>query len=687
MPRRSLALRRCALLAATALLLLPGAAWAGVFPAEVVDGPTPELVSAGDLDVARDGTGAVAYLKREEGVAHVFVSRLVGGSFLPPERVDTGLADAAAEPVVAVADGGRVAVAFVSGTRLHAVIRPTTAAPFGAPQPVADGASRPDVDMSINGVGYLSFTAAGQSAADIRAARLARDASAFTLLPDLLDISAANDAGDGSRRSKVAVSADGTAVIAWGEADHVYARRVFGTRISAAPQDLNVATLEGHAGGAADLVEIDIEDDSSYAWATFRQRFDDGRAHVVARRLIGSSFEAPVLVDGLGFPAPADAAETALELNGRGEGIAVTAAGPSVNGAIVHRDAFTPGAFLGAAAPISAPAVAIAENNDAFAAWLAADGSVQLRTYDIRLDTPQIPPPAPGVALSRPEFGPVVTAGGMDLSVNRVGDAAAVFLQEQPEGRRLVAGVFDRPPGAFVTNTTSNPRPLTQPGLSWQASFDLLGAVGYRVEIDGQVVGETTATRFALPAPLAEGDHRWRVLATDRRGQVAETPARLLRVDTLAPVGVAKLTGSRRVGRLLTLAVTAADGSFAVPSGSGVRSIRVDWGDKTKIVWGSTAVHRYAKAGSYTITIRVRDVAGNISTLTERLKLAKPSKASKGSKPPNGSRAPKGSQAPSGSEPPSGPEAPDGLEAPTRPDGSQAPEAPTTAKAAGATAR
>jgi len=65
MTRSTLPARRCAQLAVTAALALmaaPGLAPAAVFPGEVVDGPTGELLSAGDLDVARDGSGAVAYL-------------------------------------------------------------------------------------------------------------------------------------------------------------------------------------------------------------------------------------------------------------------------------------------------------------------------------------------------------------------------------------------------------------------------------------------------------------------------------------------------------------------------------------------------------------------------------------------------------------------------------------------------
>ncbi|CAA9516299.1 MAG: hypothetical protein AVDCRST_MAG53-3092 [uncultured Solirubrobacteraceae bacterium] len=621
-----LPLRRCALLASTAALAFlaqPGSARAAVFPGEVVDGPTPELISAGDLDVARDGTGAVAYVKRVGDVPHVFVARLVNGAFLSPERIDPGLGGAASDPVVAATDGGRVAVAFTSNGQLNVALRPNGGSGFQPPQPIADGASRPSIDMSINGVSYVSFTAPGQSPADVRVARLARDATGFALLPDVLDIVPPRDAGDAARRSQVAVSADGTAVVVWGEADRVYARRVFGTRLSAAPQELNVPALDGHAGGGADLPDIDIEDDSSYAWAVFRQGFDDGRAHVVARRLVGSAFEAPVFVDGLGYPAPADATEPVIELNGRGEGIAATSGAGGVNAAILHEDIFNPGKPLGAGTPLSRPAVGIAENNDAFAAWLPGDGSVQIRPYDIDPARRLVPPPGPAAALSRPEFGPVVPAAGMDMAVNRVGDASAVFLQEGADGRRLVAGVFDRVPGAFRTFTTAKFRKFARPPLSWQASFDLLGAVKYRVEVDGQPVGETTDTKLIPLNPIGDGEHTWRVVAIDRRGQSAATPPRPLRVDATAPELSFRVTGSRKRGKPIKVAVTAADGSLATPGGSGIRTIRISWGDKTRVVSGRRATHRYARGGKYTIRVSATDVAGNAVALTKRITVKK----------------------------------------------------------------
>ncbi len=213
--------RRIALLAALASLVVPAVAGAATparfFAGTPIDGPSADIQSLGDLDVARDGTGALAYVKRVAGIDHVFVSRLVSGSFQAPEQIDAGLAGAGAQPVVAASDGGRLVVAFVSGGGIFTTVRPAGAPGYAALQQIAGAGSDPDVDMSINGVAYLSWTSNG----DLQAARLERNATSFNGVPGPLDINPAAAAGMGTGRSKIAVAADGVATVVWGESGHV----------------------------------------------------------------------------------------------------------------------------------------------------------------------------------------------------------------------------------------------------------------------------------------------------------------------------------------------------------------------------------------------------------------------------------------------------------------------------------
>src|SRR4051794_23193298 len=113
MPRRLL-------LVVLALLfppVAPAVARAGWFPAEPVDGPSADIVSVEDFDIARDGTGVLVWRRLVDGVPHVFISRLSGGTWRPAERVDAPIAEAADAAAAGGAGGGRPAVAWGSGPR------------------------------------------------------------------------------------------------------------------------------------------------------------------------------------------------------------------------------------------------------------------------------------------------------------------------------------------------------------------------------------------------------------------------------------------------------------------------------------------------------------------------------------------------------------------------------------------
>src|SRR4051794_13768485 len=327
MRRRLLALS--AVFAGLVLVPSTASADAGRFiAAEQIDGPVTAL---GDLDVARDGTGALAYVKPVGGVDHVFVSRLQNGAWQPPEQLDANLG-VSSQPVVAAGDGGRLAVAFISGGALFTTVKTAANQPYSPPQLVTAPAINPAIDLSINDVAYVSFTVpTGGGGGDVAVARKDRKATGFAVLPGPLDIDPAREAGIGGGRSKIAVSADGVALVVWGEAGLVFARRAFGTALSAAPQDATVTALGGAAGVTAELPDVDAQDDSSFAWVVFREVFSDGAARAVARKLVGSQFDPGVLVDGIGgFPSADSAGPPRIDINGRGEGYAARSGASAV---------------------------------------------------------------------------------------------------------------------------------------------------------------------------------------------------------------------------------------------------------------------------------------------------------------------------------------------------------------------
>jgi hypothetical protein len=607
--------RRLAFIATSIAVLAPaGAAHAAFFTGEPIDGPSADVRSVGDLDIARDGTGAVAYVRRDGGVDHIFVSRLVGGAWQAPERVDAGVDASSSQPVVAASDGGRLAVVFISGGSALAAVRQAGAPSWNQPQLLASGAGDPSVDMSFNGAAYATFTVNG---GDVAGARMDRTGTTFTGLSGPLDSNPAATAGTGTNRSRVAISADGTGVAVWGEDGHVYARRMFGTNPSTAIQDLTQPDLDGHGGGRADAPSVDIEDDSSFAWVVFRQQFDDGgvqRPRAIGVRLRGSRTDGATAFDGLGWGGPGLDAP-AVDINGKGQGVATVGTSNGVAlAAILKDDVLNPARPIGGSGAPTLPIGATAETTDRVVGFAGAgDGSVQGIFYDDKASTRTVPGPGPVTPLTNGEFGAIDPAAGFDVAGDRTGDFAFAYVQAAgADGRRLVVSSYDRLPGAFRISTSSKLwRNVVKTPLAWGTALDLWGALTYTVVVDGKPVIQTQSTKTGLPVgALWEGLHNWRVTATDRRGQSVTTPVKPLKVDTVAPVTSFSVKRSKRV-----VTVTAKAADVVPPSGkaAGVKYVRIDWGDGSGFVQARRATHRYGRTGAFTVRVSATDGAGNVA--------------------------------------------------------------------------
>ncbi len=85
-----------------------------VLPATTIDGPSQEIVGFGGVAMAEDGTGGLVYLKRVEGVPHVFVSQYLEGHWLPPVRVDVEEPFAASWPRIGAANDGELIVVWAT---------------------------------------------------------------------------------------------------------------------------------------------------------------------------------------------------------------------------------------------------------------------------------------------------------------------------------------------------------------------------------------------------------------------------------------------------------------------------------------------------------------------------------------------------------------------------------------------
>ena len=509
--------RTLALLALFFSLALAPAAHADWFRAESIDGPA-EIESLGDVDVSRDGGGGVGDVKREGGVPQAFISRLVEGAGLPPQRLSGGAP--VTETAVTATEGGRLVVAWIAGGEVLATVVRGSAAPTPPVVLGRGGASGLDLDMGINEAAYAVWSA-GE---DVRAARL--EGTTWTPLGAPLDIEPGRSAGTGASRPRVGVSAEGNAVATWGEqgADgrtHVFARRLTGLALSSFPQDLTLDGFEGQPAGAADSPDIDIEDDGSFAWIAFRQDVG-GRSRSVARRLRGSLFEDPFAID-----AGATSADPRIDFTGKGIGGAVAAASDNaVFSAYLDKfNIFRPAVRIdqtaGTVAPT--PVVATSERADVYAAWRTGggDGAGDVRARRKNGEAGF----EPEFLASNPDFGATVP-GEVAIGADRSGNAAVAMLQGGPGARRLTAAVYDRLPGKPVVLSSTVPRPR-KPLLKWAAGSEYWGSQTFTVYVDGKRIGSVrNKTRMKSRRTLRPGRHRYQVRATDRRGQVSVSRVR-----------------------------------------------------------------------------------------------------------------------------------------------------------------
>lgn len=314
-----------------------------------IAGPSADLALASvqkvDVDVAPDGSAAIAYRQKVGGVDHVFVARYVNGAWGPAQRVDSALATPSTQPAVAVGSGGKTLVVFPNGTagneRLYAAYAPDGAAAFGAKLDVQldpAGWKEPDLDLAPNGNGYFTV----YEGFHLRAYRV--EGTTFTPVgdgfPGLIGIlngvtTEQAEAGD-QRGAHLAVDATGgSATFAWSETNGVagyttWARKVTGTDRGTAV-NATIPTLDGKpaANGANDMTHVSIGGDGR-AWVAFREAFtypigggmtsDRGRALV--RSFDGATFGAAAVIDGLGANPNEGAEYPRLATNASGAGLA-----------------------------------------------------------------------------------------------------------------------------------------------------------------------------------------------------------------------------------------------------------------------------------------------------------------------------------------------------------------------------
>jgi hypothetical protein len=626
---------RCALaLLGAVLVVLPGNAMAAVpvaAPARVLDGPSSAIAGLSGLSVARDGTGGLVYLKQVAGVEHVFVSALVRGVFQAPVVLDGGLGGTSSQPVIAAGNGGMLLAAFINSGALYVVTRASGAEPYGAPAALLGGASNPALALSNSGKGYLAFAAPGAGGHDVRTAYYYQGRWALESAP--LDAVPADDAGAGVGSVQVAVAGDGVAIVAWGEAGHIYSRRIWGTAPSVVYEPADVPSLAGLREVSADQPRVGVGGDSSYADVAFREVLSSGfvqSSRVLERRLRGSKFDSLAAADGLSTPGAGGASAPAVAIDEYGQGLvtstrlgsnqlfAMTLANNGAAQGVQRVDS-----AVNLAPPYAVPTRA--GYHDGLIAWQQRPGStgvpeIRARFYNGSGFEPEI-------VLSSPALGPAAAASGLAAAGDITADVAVAWVQGTGSRTQIVATQLYQPPGAFGPRRALSYARTHHPRLTWSPPRAPWGPLSYAVSLDGILVGQTGANALVAPVPLADGPHALQVTAVNPAGLQSNSRPATVWVDTVAPRLRLTLAGRRRArGRLrVHAAYTDAPPGEPPSAASGIARVVVRWGDGTSSQigpGGHGAAHAYPRAGHYRLTVFATDRAGNTTRVVRRLVIA-----------------------------------------------------------------
>jgi hypothetical protein len=614
---------------ALGLALGPGRAVAQptLAPPAVLAGPDGGILALSGMSIARDGTGGLVYLTQASGTAHVFVSRLAGGSFQPPQEVDASLAGASSQPVIAAANGGVLLIAFINGGNLYAVNRASSTASFTAPIGLSAGAANPAISMSTFGKAYLAFTASVAGGHDVRSAfyYLGR----WALEPTPLDVVAGDDAGAGTGRPAVATAGDGVAIVVWGEAGHIISRRVWGISPSQAYQEADVPSLSGWNEVSADQPSVSAGGDSSYADVGFREVLSNGaqtQSRALMRRLVAGSYLGPVEADGLATPGPesAGSAQVLMGEYGRGYMTSARASSNALFADVLGTNGVSNGVLRVDSLPNASPPYAVPATAGLSSLLIAWQQAPSLATAEIRVRYATGGGAlGPELVASSPSLGPASAARGLAAGGDVNGDAALAWVQGAGASTRIVTAQMYQLPGSFAVPEQTTYSRSPEPTLSWSVANEAWGPVLYQVTVDGVLVARTPATTYRPATPLSEGPHAYQVTADNPAGLGRPASPATVVIDTVAPSARVSLSGTRRAGSPVRVAVRYSDVRPPEPAAdsSGVATVRISWGDGTSSAIGHGQAHVYPRPALYKLTVTVADRAGNATTVVHYLRI------------------------------------------------------------------
>jgi hypothetical protein len=618
-----------------------------ILPPATIDGPSHSIVEFGNVAMASDGSGGLVYTKEVGGVAHVFASRFVGGSWGPPIRVDSGQKFAASQPRIAASNKGQLLVVWVTpvATVEHKVRDGLYSSMLG---PGAEEfGSELLVDANVGkGIGVDPSLAGAQSGKAFVAYRVVTndftEAGATTAVPlrpgDVLaeiklarleggrwsQMGPVNRNPEASMRPPtlanaplVGVGATGNGSIVWQEPDQtgvarLWVRRIYGSRLG--PQsEASPDSWEGKpVTGDVEAFSLAV---TAYDQARIAMRLSPtagSPSRIFLNSLLpnyhegGASPTGALLAEAPGAPSPPGSPMVAAsgERGGEGSMLLVYVSGGQVQRLAVNTTGqlapmpSVPGPV--AQASDEAPVAAVDPSGGGIVAYPAGEssGGSQLAVQQ------EGPSGAAQTALLTGAYGGPIS--GLSIDGSEAGEALIGFLQGEPGEFEVVGDAVSTPPRELSVLTPPRWVRPRRAALHWQApASGLGGGLSYAVLVDHRIVRAGLRRLRFVPPPtaLGSGVDMVQVLATDALGQQVLSAAKRLRVDGEPPVATVKARpGSGKV----KVSVSDPD------SGLVKRTVRISFGDGAAAHGRATMTYSYAKAGRYLVRVVARDRVGNV---------------------------------------------------------------------------
>ena len=620
-----------------------------ILPAQTIDGPSESIVGFGGVAMAEDGTGGLVYLKRVDGVAHVFVSRYVEGHWLAPIRVDTEEPFAASWPRIGAADGGELIVVWATPFATHdekpvyellgALLGPggTQFGPamiIGGDIEEATGTS-PDLAVSSTGQADVVYRVIepnntsvpllrpGDVVEQVRVAHF--DGRRWSSLGAInRDPGVSMRPSTAANAPQVAIGPTGNGLVVWQEPNiegvaRIWARRLFGSTL-----DYVLPVSAETFTGAPITTDADAPS-VAVSWL--------GQADVAYRQDAGPGSPLPgprIFLNILPNGESSSGAEfqgASIADNAVPGGQSAAVGPPSIDidekedlrllydsdgtPRVIEGDdhgltaALSLGPGFAGSEPISASVMN--KQGGGVSAWPSADAQ-GAPAVAVREDFPD-----GGVQTGFVSGGAGGEVGELAVGRSGLGDGLIAFRQGPFGNAAIVATQVTAPPAELVMSV---PKGWVKPGqatIAWQPAVSADGPLRYSVVLDGRRE-EAPAGASSLrlnPLALGSGRHQVQLLATDINGQSTLSSSSPLLIAGPPSVKIARARGGYGVS------VRVSDSYAAVDT----HDVIVSFGDGHGARGHKRFTHRYAHGGIYRVVVHVRDKLGEAAVVSRWVKV------------------------------------------------------------------